>query len=127
MWRNDAPFVLVIEDDPTIADLLSEIAREIGMSAQVVADPHDVGRDVFPDLIVTDLVIEQAERPENGVRYLRRLRERFVGVPLVLVTARLWPRSAPHLPVDAVVGKPFDLDLLTTQMVSLTQRVASPR
>ena len=116
--------MLVIEDDPTIAELLGEIAVDIGMQAHVVADASDVGDDVVPDLIVTDLVVADAERPEDGIRYLRRLRERFMNVPLLLVTARLWPKTAPQLPVDAFIGKPFDLELLTARMVALAQRAA---
>ncbi|HEU5288725.1 MAG TPA: response regulator [Candidatus Limnocylindria bacterium] len=124
MPREGAPFILVIEDDPTIADLLSEIARDAGMHAQVVADPNEVGDGVSPDLIVTDLVAEYAERPEHGLEYLRQLRERFATVPLLLVTARTWPRAALQLPVEAVISKPFDVDLLSTQMVSLTRHAA---
>lgn len=124
MYRRGAPFVLVIEDDPTIADLLSEIARDAGMLAHIVADPNEVAGDVFPDLIITDLIAEHAERPESGLRYLRQLRERFMSVPLVLVTARLWPRAAPQLPVAAFIRKPFDIDLLSMQLLSLTQPAA---
>jgi DNA-binding response OmpR family regulator len=119
-----APFVLVIEDDPMIADLLSEIAGDAGMLAQVVAHPNEVAGDVLPDLIITDLIAEHAERPESGLRYLRQLRERFMSVPLILVTARLWPRAALQLPVEAFIRKPFDIDLLSMQLLSLTQPAA---
>lgn len=119
-WGAGGPGVaiLVIEDDPAIGDLLAELAREMGLGAVVASSLAEIPWDLVPAAIVTDLVCDRAHDPAAARSYLSDVRRRFPGVPVILVTAHAWPRSA-ALDVEAFVPKPFDIAELSARLVSL--------
>jgi DNA-binding response OmpR family regulator len=110
--------VLVIEDDQAIAALLTEVVHDIvGANSLSVTHPDRAPHDRDIDLVVTDLVGNDTYRPDAGRGYLARLRSRFSGIPVILLTGQQWARDAARtLPVDQVVAKPFDLDDLADRI-----------
>lgn len=108
-----APFVLVVDDDQFIGELLSELLMEAGFRVEVVYDGNaafDVAMREAPALILTDFMMPTCD----GARLARRLlaEPRTHDVPLAIMSSAR-PRLAglegvPFLP------KPFDIDDVIT-------------
>jgi CheY-like chemotaxis protein len=107
--------VLVVEDDLSLRALLASVLVDAGY--RVLTAEHGraaldlVASGYAPDLILLDLWMPVMD----GRAFLRAYRQRTAArVPVVVVTAALHA-DAEVLGVDAVVGKPFDVDdLLAT-------------
>jgi DNA-binding response OmpR family regulator len=78
--------ILVVEDEPHIADLISRTLREGGYDTYIASDGQlgmDIFRVVRPHLVVTDLIM-----PKVGGRELCRfIREQKSNVPIIMLTA----------------------------------------
>jgi len=105
------PTILVVEDEPTILDVLVDVLRDEGYA--VLATPDGAAAlellaGVQPDLVLMDVMLPRLD----GRAVVRRMRERagLAGVPVILMSA-----AAPVDPAALGVGflpKPFDLDRL---------------
>ncbi|GAA2399545.1 response regulator transcription factor [Actinomadura vinacea] len=77
--------VLVVDDDPTVAEVVARYLVRDGHRVECVADGRDALRralDDPPDLVVLDLMLPGL----NGLEVCRRLRETS-PVPIVMLTA----------------------------------------
>jgi DNA-binding response OmpR family regulator len=77
--------VLVIEDDPTVAEIVVRYLEREGFDAAWEADGAaglDLALSTEPDLIVLDLMLPSMD----GLTICRRLRE-TMPVPIVMLTA----------------------------------------
>ena len=78
--------VLVVEDDPTVADVVQAYLRDAGMTVEHTADGVTalaVAARLRPDLVVLDLMLPGL----NGLEVCRRLREARADLPVVMLTA----------------------------------------
>jgi DNA-binding response OmpR family regulator len=115
--------ILVIEDDATVAEVVSRyLVREgyrvdtcgdgaLGLS-QALADP--------PDLVVLDLMLPNL----SGIEVFRRLRS-VAPVPVIMLTARaaeLDRVSGLELGADDYVAKPFSPRELTARVKAVLRR-----
>jgi two-component system, OmpR family, response regulator ResD len=78
--------VLVVDDEPTITDVVSRYLERAGYAAHVAADGPDalrVAAKTLPDLVVLDLMMPGMD----GFEVMRRLRERQ-PVLVILLTAK---------------------------------------
>ncbi len=108
-----APSVLVVEDDPSIGDMLLALLSAEGYRAELAGDGGralDLVRDHRPDLITLDLSLPNVD----GIEVLDQLSiNGAVSVPIVVVSAyteRLAERHRRR--AAAVVPKPFEIDRL---------------
>lgn len=104
--------VLVVEDDPSIRALVTEVLRDEGYDVQTA---NDGARAV--DLILNDgldLILLDLGLPVlDGMEVLRTMEAEDAGIPVVVVSARMDLKDALQAPnVVAAVEKPFDLDAL---------------
>jgi DNA-binding response OmpR family regulator len=93
--------VLVVDDEPTIVDLLTYNLRHAGYQAIVARDGEEaltVARREHPDLIILDLMLPRLDGLDV-CRAIRRERE----VPIIMLTAR-------ESEVDRVVGLELGAD-----------------
>ncbi|MEY3241223.1 MAG: hypothetical protein RIR11_2661 [Bacteroidota bacterium] len=78
--------ILVVEDEPHIAELISRTLHESGYDTYIASDGQqgmDIFRLVRPHLVVTDLLM-----PKVGGRELCRfIREEKSNVPIIMLTA----------------------------------------
>lgn len=87
--ETSAPYrVLVVEDQPPIANYYKMVLNMAGMDAQVVTDATRVLQMVMeyhPDLILLDLYMPEA----NGADLVRVIRqmEEFVSIPIVFLSS----------------------------------------
>src|SRR5688500_4012885 len=84
--------LLLVDDEPTITDVLSRYLRRAGYHTRSAADGHEalaLASARFPDLVVLDLMLPGVD----GLEVMRRLRVLSESsprrrVPIILLTAR---------------------------------------
>jgi DNA-binding response OmpR family regulator len=117
--------VLVVDDDPTVSDVVRRYLEREGLDVEVLADGAvalERALAVPPDLVVLDLMLPGL----SGLEVCRRLRERL-PVPIVMLTA-LGEESDRVLGLeygaDDYVTKPFSPRELTLRVLSVLRRAA---
>ncbi len=100
------PSVLVVDDDPAIAEILAEALDEEGYEVRRAYDGQqaleEIERDPV-DLVVSDVVMPQI----NGLSMTEQLRDADNQTPVVLMSAAM---GGIALPGVTFVRKPFDVD-----------------
>lgn len=105
--------VLIIEDDDPTAEMLADIVGDLGYDVRVARGLDQLDAAFAPDLVISDLVVKRP-RPDAAQAYTEALRRRFGAVPLLLLTGHSWiAEQQSRLSVDALVLKPFDIDVLS--------------
>ena len=111
---GDGDFILVVDDEPQIRDLLKRFLSLRGYKVRVASDGQQaltMVEQAAPQLIVLDVYMPGI----NGVEVLRRLRGRKFTGGVILLTAsqddKLLQEALDLGSVD-VMGKPVDLERL---------------
>ncbi|MFZ5469113.1 MAG: response regulator [Myxococcota bacterium] len=118
--RRDAAIALV-EDDVALCDNLCEALRARGFTAVAASSILEADRigAVRPFAAVVDLKVPGGPYGEA----MRKLAERFPGMPIVVITGNAEP---PPLAPHAIFRKPFDTQALVELLEGLyRQRVAA--
>jgi CheY-like chemotaxis protein len=106
--------VLVVDDEPTIRELIADVLREWGYHIDTAAngaEALELMHQHLPHAIVLDLMMPHVDA--TGFVELKRLNPRFDAVPIVLVTAAFEAvQAANRLGAQAFLTKPFELDEL---------------
>lgn len=116
--------ILVVDDEPTIVELLSVSLRFQGFevaTASSGAQGLDVARTFRPDAIVLDVMMPGMD----GFGLLRRLRADGVDAPVLFLTAKdsLDDKiSGLTLGADDYVTKPFSLEEVVTRLRVILRR-----
>ena len=112
--------ILVLDDDQVILDLLQTVLIDAGYDAVVAPGLHTIPADTTADIVITDLVPLKAYRRETALEWIASLRARFADSPLLVVTAHAEAvAEADMLGANAIVGKPFDVDVLLAKLDEL--------
>ncbi|MBO0706066.1 MAG: response regulator transcription factor [Candidatus Dormibacteraeota bacterium] len=115
--------IVVIDDDPTVADVVGRYLARDGHSVQCARDGYEALRLIEqqpPDLVVLDLMLPGID----GLEVCRRLRERW-PIPVVMLTAlgeetdRL---AGFEIGADDYVTKPFSPRELAMRVRSVLRR-----
>ncbi len=127
----DAPVVaarvLIVEDDPTVAEVVARYLQREGYQVEAVADGA-LGLDRAladpPDLVVLDLMVPSL----GGLELCRRLRA-VAPVPVIMLTARGEEAdriAGLELGADDYVVKPFSPRELTARVRAVLRRATAP-
>jgi DNA-binding response OmpR family regulator len=121
--------VLIVEDEPQMAEQLRKGLEREGYSPLVALDGQqalDLARTVDHDLMILDRMLPKVD----GCEVARRLRGAGVGTPILMLTAR-------DTPLDVVEGldggaddylaKPFAFEVLLARLRALARRVPATR
>src|SRR5258708_34166954 len=108
--------ILIMDDDPTIADLLTEALADEGYDTYMTTQSlrfYDAVREHQPDLILLDLMMPYLDgRDELKLMTMAGDRQ----IPIIVVTAFLGAANEEkefrEAGVMHIVYKPFDLDKL---------------
>ncbi len=110
------PSILVVDDDPAIRAMLSELLGDEGYDVAGVANGQEALRDLrhrddLPQLILLDLMMPIM----NGWTFLTHQQQdvRLATIPVVVISAgsRVQQQPVPHSPAS-FLPKPVDVDLL---------------
>jgi two-component system OmpR family response regulator len=118
--------LLVVEDEPTLRELLSATLRFAGFtvaSATTGAEAIALSGSQAPDLVLLDVMLPDME----GFDVIRRLRARGHPVPVLFLTARDAPEDKVNgltLGGDDYVTKPFDLEELIARIRAILRRTS---
>src|SRR6476620_2280917 len=115
--------ILVVDDDPSVAEMIAEAVRTFGHEAAVALDGTEGLRllestpvdGVFLDLVMPGL---------GGLAVLTRIRSRFPHVPVVILSAHAGDeetREAMALGASEVIMKPAGLAQFTEVLSRLTR------
>jgi DNA-binding response OmpR family regulator len=107
--------ILIMDDDPTIADLLREALADEGYETYMTTQSlrfYDAVREHKPDLILLDLMMQYLD----GRDELKLMQMGEEKIPVIVVTAYLDAGNEEaefrEAGVVHIVYKPFDLDKL---------------
>ena len=119
--------VLVVDDDASLAEMLSIVLRQEGFESRLCArgdEAMDAFREFRPDLVLLDLMLPG----KDGIDVCKEIREES-GVPIVMLTAK-------SDTVDVVVGlesgaddyvvKPFKPKELVARIRARVRRLDAP-
>jgi two-component system OmpR family response regulator len=126
---NERMRVLIVEDERKLADLLARGLREEGHAADLAARGEDAVwmAEAAPfDVIVLDVMLPGLD----GFGVCRRLREREIWTPVLMLTARdaVEDRVAGlDAGADDYLVKPFAFDELLARLRALTRRAPNER
>ena len=116
--------ILVVEDEASIAEVVSLYLKRAGFSAQIAAD----GRQAMtfferlkPDLVILDLMLPEVD----GLSLTRWLRDRS-NVPIIMLTARraeIDRIAGLEMGADDYVVKPFSPQELVSRVRAVMRRI----
>ena len=118
--------ILVVEDEPVVAEVVERYLRRDGHTVRVVGDgaeAMDAVADLDPDLIVLDLMLPGLD----GMEICRRVREHS-QTPIIMLTARGEETDkllGLELGADDYVTKPFSPRELAARVGAVLRRAAS--
>ena len=123
--------LLVVEDEPSLAEQLREALRAAGFAVDIARDGEDAlfqGETEAYDCVVLDLGLPLVD----GLTVLKRWRSNGLSVPVIILTARgSWPDKVEGIDAgaDDYLAKPFQMAELVARVRALIRRsagVASP-
>src|SRR6202167_6607248 len=116
--------VLVVDDEPSLAELLSSVLRYEGWNVRTAgngADAVRAAREFRPDAVVLDIMLPDV----GGIEVMRRLRAEIPQVCVLFLTARdaVEDRVAGITAGgDDYVTKPFSLEEVLARLRGLLRR-----
>jgi DNA-binding response OmpR family regulator len=117
--------VLIIEDDPNVADVVARYLEREGYAVESAADGLaglEMALSDPPDLVVLDLMLPSL----SGLEVCRRLRAK-APVPVIMLTARgeeVDRIAGLELGADDYVAKPFSPRELTARVKAVLRRAS---
>jgi two-component system, chemotaxis family, chemotaxis protein CheY len=104
--------ILVVEDDPTIREVIAEALRGEGYRVVEAADGAEAFHLVATTSHRPNLVLLDMQMPEtDGWWFARKLRGAGIAPAIVVLSAALNARSwAAEIGASAYLAKPFELD-----------------
>ena len=117
--------ILVVEDDPYIAELLQLQLQHRKLNVRCEYDGRSGLKAVAefdPEVIILDIMLPGM----NGVGVLKELRQRGIRAPVLMLTARNTEMDKVHsldLGADDYLTKPFGMEELAARIRALLRRV----
>ena len=120
--------ILVVEDDPDIADLMRRYLQKGGFEVDVRGSGREALNAIAaqrPDLLVLDLMLPHV----SGLEICRIVRsdEKTASIPIIMVTARAEESeriTGLEVGADDYLGKPFSPGELVARVRALLRRTA---
>ncbi|MCJ7661339.1 MAG: response regulator transcription factor [Anaerolineales bacterium] len=119
----NSQFVLVVEDEPSIAEIATLYLRRAGYKVQTAKDGQkalDLISAQMPDLIVLDLMLPQVD----GYELTRWIRDQS-NVPIIMLTARRSESdriAGLEMGADEYIVKPFSPQELVSRVRAVLRR-----
>lgn len=120
--------ILVVEDEPSIAEVVGLYLRRAGYEVSIARDGLEAQQTIktnLPDLIIMDLMLPDV----NGFELTRWLRE-FSDIPVIMLTARrdeIDRIAGLEMGADDYVLKPFSPQELVSRVRAVLRRTSSKK
>jgi len=122
--------VLVVEDDPDIAQLVAHYLEKSGFAVDLLSNGRDALAAIAahaPDVLVLDLMLPQVD----GLEICRVVRgnEATAGIPIIMLTARAEESDrivGLEIGADDYLPKPFSPNELVARVRALVRRAQRP-
>src|SRR3972149_2301579 len=118
------PSILIIEDDPTLLRGLTDNFRSHGYQVRSATDGNSGLAQALsepPDVVLLDIMLPKL----NGYEICRRLRERKLAMPIIMLTAKGQEEEIVQgleLGADDYVTKPFSIRELLARVKAFLRR-----
>jgi two-component system alkaline phosphatase synthesis response regulator PhoP len=118
--------ILVVEDDPDIAELVARYLGKAGFSIEMISSGRDAVAAVTarpPDVLVLDLMLPQVDGLE--ICRLVRANDKTAAIPIIMLTARAEESDrivGLELGADDYLAKPFSPNELVARVRALLRR-----
>ncbi|MDD2762905.1 MAG: response regulator transcription factor [Opitutaceae bacterium] len=120
--------ILVVDDEPDVADLVSYHLKAKGYQVETVNNPNvsiGIARSFLPDLVILDIMMPDL----NGTQICRILRAdpKLKNVPIIFLTAKAEESDRIvgfEIGCDDYICKPFNIKELILRIQSILRRVA---
>jgi two-component system phosphate regulon response regulator PhoB len=125
---SDKPTILIVEDEPSIAELVSFTLKEAGwnaVTAHTGTDAWEFLQARTPQMILLDWMLPD----QSGLRFLSRVRgdRNFSTLPVIMLTAKSMEEdkiAGLDHGADDYITKPFSPRELTARIKALLRRKA---
>ena len=110
--------ILIIEDDPSITEILGDLLGSEGYVVTSAADGLEglaALQAATPDLLLLDVMMPLLDGPSM----LRRAAAQGIALPPVLLMTAARPPWVGDLPIGSFVPKPFDVDQVLGEVARL--------
>jgi len=120
--------ILVVDDEPSVSDLLAYNLHKAGYETLLAADGHEalrLARQYNPDLVLLDLMLPEVD----GLDVCRELR-RTSDMPVIMLTARgeeIDRVVGLELGADDYISKPFSMRELLARIKAVLRRTQADR
>ncbi|MDB5761895.1 MAG: phoB [Herminiimonas sp.] len=123
---SDKPSILIVEDEPSIIELVTYTLKEAGWDAQAVHNAADAWESMqrrTPHLILLDWMLPD----QSGLRFLSKIRadRQFNELPVIMLTAKSMEEdkiAGLDNGADDYITKPFSPRELTARIKALLRR-----
>jgi two-component system response regulator FlrC len=120
--------VLIVEDDPALREALSDTLELAGYPI-CVAEEGGAALDLLQHRSVGIVISDVQMQPMDGHSLLRRIRERYPDLPVLLMTAYGTIEKAVKALHDGAVdylAKPFEAEVLVSKVANYINSVVEP-
>lgn len=122
------PRILVVEDDPDIAQLVARYLQKAGFTTEVIASGREAVGAISarpPDLLILDLMLPHVD----GLEICRFVRghDKIAATPIIMLTARSDESDrivGLEIGADDYLAKPFSPNELVARVRALLRRAA---
>ncbi len=127
MTGEGTKHILVVEDDPTISEVVARYLQREGYEAEIALDGEEAlsrAAEINPDLVVLDLMLPKID----GYEVCRMLRAKG-AVPIIMLTAKGEETDklvGLNLGADDYMTKPFSPRELVARVKAVLRRSAMP-
>jgi len=123
---GEAKKILIVDDEPDVASLLTLLLRSQGYEAVVASDGRqglELARKENPDLIILDIMLPGLD----GYKIARMLKfdESYSHIPIIMLTAKVQEKDKAlglETGADEYLTKPFDTQLLLKKVKEILER-----
>ncbi len=123
---NEARVLLIVEDDPTFAKVLYDLAHELGFDC-LVASSADEGIELSTQFRLAAVVLDIKLPDHSGLTVLDRLKHNAATrhVPVQVISAEDNTRLAREMGAAGALLKPVDREALQATLANLKDKFAS--
>lgn len=120
--ETDKPLILIVDDNPEIAEFIQEILQHNYRC--LIAENGKIGAELclelHPDLVIADVMMPVM----NGLEMCQRIKKNVPTstTPIILLTAKNDKETeleSIHLNIDAFIAKPFEPEILLSRVEQL--------